>query len=62
MVGILSHAKDLGAQEVLLDTGIYDTAAQNLYRTLGFSQIDSYPEGESDPEVLPYLLFMKLNL
>ena len=62
MNSILSHAKDMGAKRVLLDTGVYDTAAQNLYGTLGFTLIDSYPEGESDPDVLPYLLFMKLDL
>ena len=62
MNNILSQAKDMGAKTVLLDTGIYDIAAQNLYKSLGFTLIDSYPEGESDPDVLPYLLFMKLDL
>lgn len=62
MASILVHAKGHGATSVLLDTGVYDTAAQHLYRSLGFRQIDSYPEGESDPEVLPYLLFMQLDL
>ncbi|AXI53828.1 GNAT family N-acetyltransferase [Sulfitobacter sp. JL08] len=62
MESILSHASNLGAARVLLDTGVYDTAAQGLYHNLGFRQIESYPEGESDPELQPYLLFMQLDL
>jgi len=33
-----------------------------LYRSLGFREIDGYPEGESDPELKPYLLFMQFDL
>jgi ribosomal protein S18 acetylase RimI-like enzyme len=62
MESILSHARNLGAARVLLDTGVYDTTAQGLYRSLGFRQIECYPEGESDPELQPYLLFMQLDL
>ena len=61
MESILSHARNLGATSVLLDTGVYDTAAQSLYRNLGFREIESYPEGESDPDLQPYLLFMQLD-
>jgi GNAT superfamily N-acetyltransferase len=62
MESILSHARNLGAARVLLDTGVYDTTAQGLYRSLGFRQIECYPEGESDPKLQPYLLFMQLDL
>jgi GNAT superfamily N-acetyltransferase len=61
MESILSQARNLGAKSVLLDTGVYDTAAQGLYRKLGFREIKCYPEGESDPELQPYLLFMQLD-
>ncbi len=61
MESVLSHARNLGATSVLLDTGVYDTAAQGLYRNLGFREIECYPEGESDPELQPYLLFMQLD-
>lgn len=61
MENILSQARDLGATNVFLDTGVYDTAAQGLYRSLGFREIDGYPEGESDPELKPYLLFMQFD-
>ena len=59
---LLKAARDLGAVQVLLDTGVYDRAAQGLYRKLGFRRIDPYPEGESDPSIQPYLTFMQLDL
>ena len=61
MTGILADARSLGAACVLLDTGVYDTAAQALYGKLGFREIDYYPEGESDPMFAPYLCYMQLD-
>ncbi|MFY0690362.1 MAG: GNAT family N-acetyltransferase [Paracoccaceae bacterium] len=60
MESILTEAQRLGAKRVLLDTGVYDKAAQALYRKLGFREIDYYPEGENDPEMRPYLVYMEL--
>lgn len=62
MDSILTAARDRGARSILLDTGVYDTAAHGLYRKLGFRDIPRYPEGESDPRVVPHLLFMQLDL
>ena len=62
MTGALADARDLGAASVLLDTGIYDTAAHALYRKLGFRDIEHYPEGENDPALSPYLRYMQLDL
>jgi len=62
MAEILSDARELGAAEVLLDTGTYDTAARALYGKLGFREIDYYPEGENDPSLAPYLCYMRLQL
>jgi len=62
MESILANAKDLGAKSVLLDTGVYDTAAQTLYRKLGFREIAYYPEGENDPKLQPYLVYMQLEI
>ena len=59
---LLDEAKTLGARSVLLDTGVYDTAAQALYRKLGFYEIEYYPEGENDPELAPYLVYLQLEL
>lgn len=61
MESILASATALGARSVLLDTGIYDTAAQALYRKLGFRVIDYYPEGENDSELQAYLVYMQLD-
>lgn len=62
MESILANARILGAKSVLLDTGVFDTAAQALYRKLGFRKIEYYPEGESDPELQPFLVFMQLDI
>ena len=61
MAGILADARSLGAEHVLLDTGIYDTAAHALYGKIGFRKIDYYPEGENDPTLGPYLCYMQLD-
>ena len=61
MEKILENARSLGAESVLLDTGIYDTAAQTLYGKLGFRKIGYYPEGENDPMLQPYLVYMQLD-
>ena len=62
MDDLLDQARTLGAKSILLDTGVYDVAAQALYRKLGFYEIDYYPEGENDPELTPYLVYMQLDL
>jgi len=62
MESILKDARNLGAESVLLDTGIYDTAAQALYLKLGFRKIEYYPEGENDPLLQPYLVYMQLDI
>ena len=61
MESVLAKAQNLSATSVLLDTGIYDTAAQALYRNLGFREIEYYPEGENDPKLQPYLVYMQLD-
>ena len=62
MAGVLEEARSMGAAQVLLDTGVYDTAAHRLYESLGFRDIDPYPESENDPELAPYLRYMRLDL
>ena len=62
MESILAGARNLGAASILLDTGVYDTAAQALYRKLGLREIERYPEGENAPELRPDLVYMQLDL
>lgn len=61
MTGILNEARAIGAARVLLDTGVYDTAAHRLYENLGFRDIEGYPESENDAELAPYLRYMQLD-
>ena len=57
---IISEARVIGYLSMLLDTGIKQTEAQKLYRTLGFKQIKAY---YSVPKRLEEsLVFMELNL
>lgn len=59
---VVEEARALGAARVLLDTGVYDTAAHALYESLGFRRIGPYPESGNDAEVQPYLLYFQLDL
>lgn len=61
VTGILDEAREMGAARVLLDTGVYDTAAHRLYESLGFRDIGAYPESENDPELAPFLRYMQLD-
>ena len=57
---IISEARDIGYLSMRLDTGIKQTEAQSLYRTLGFKQIKAY---YAVPERLEEsLVFMELSL
>jgi GNAT superfamily N-acetyltransferase len=58
----VAEARDLGAVRILLDTGIWMTEAQALYRRMGFREIARYPESENPPEVEDLLVYMELVL
>jgi ribosomal protein S18 acetylase RimI-like enzyme len=62
MTSALEEARRLGARCVLLDTGVYDKAAHNLYDKLGFRRIPRYPESENDAALEPYLIYMRREL
>ncbi len=44
---LLKKGKDFGYSSVRLDSGPFMKAAQNLYQSLGFVEIERYPEAES---------------
>ncbi|MCK4778942.1 MAG: GNAT family N-acetyltransferase [Candidatus Lokiarchaeota archaeon] len=59
---LLSKAKEFGCSKILLDTGLFMTAAQHVYRSAGFKETAKYPETEVPPEMQPYWLYMEKKL
>lgn len=58
----IAEARAMGMRSVLIDTGIWLTAAQALYRSMGFREIPRYPETENDISFDPFLIYMELSL
>lgn len=59
---LLAEARRVGYQQVRLDSPKFMEAAHALYRSLGFRDIEAYPEMEIPAEFKDYLLFMELDL
>jgi ribosomal protein S18 acetylase RimI-like enzyme len=49
----------LGCTSFLLDTAKFAHAAQHLYKSAGFEEIDPYPESEIDSVMRPYWMYME---
>lgn len=60
--GLLEESKKAGYKKVRLDSPKFMEAAHSLYRSLGFRDIEPYPEMEIPAEFKDYLLFMELDL
>lgn len=60
--GLLEEAKKVGYKKVRLDSPKFMEAAHSLYRSVGFRDIEAYPEMEIPAEFKDYLLFMELDL
>ena len=59
---LLFEAKKVGYKKVRLDSPKFMEAAHSLYRSIGFRDIEAYPEVEIPAEFKDYLLFMELDL
>jgi ribosomal protein S18 acetylase RimI-like enzyme len=59
---LIDEAKDIGYRKVLLDSACYMTAAHALYRSMGFTEVDYYAEGETDEIFKPYMVYMEKRL
>jgi GNAT superfamily N-acetyltransferase len=58
----LDEARAMGMRSVLIDTTIWLTTSQAMYRSMGFREIPRYPETENDISIDPYLVYMELRL
>ena len=56
---LLCEARELGFSRILLETGKFMSAAQRLYRSVGFVEVSEYPETEVPPELRRVWLFME---
>jgi len=56
---LVSRARSAGYMKIRLDSPEFMTAAHSLYRSLGFRDIDAYPESEIPVEFRKYLVFME---
>lgn len=57
----IENARQSGFQTLRLDSARYMTDAHALYRTVGFREIDPYPESEIPPEYHAWWVFMELQ-
>ena len=60
--GLLNAAKETGYKKIRLDSPKFMEAAHSLYRSIGFKDIEPYPEMEIPQEFKDYLLFMEIDL
>ncbi len=59
---LIDEAKKIGYKKILLDSACYMTAAHSLYRSMGFTNTEYYPEGETDEDLKDYLVYMEMSI
>ena len=59
---LIADLREAGYTAIRLDTGKFMTAAEKLYRPLGFQDIASYPESETPEEFRQHAIFLELVL
>jgi ribosomal protein S18 acetylase RimI-like enzyme len=56
---LLRAGREFGCSSFLLDTAKFMTAAQHIYKSVGFIERKEYPESEVPTIFRPYWLFME---
>lgn len=56
---LLNKGKEFGCSRILLDTGLFMTAAQHVYRSAGFQEREIYPGTEVPPGLQSYWIYME---
>ena len=59
---IIADLRDAGYTTIRLDTGTFMTAAEKLYRSLGFTDIAPYDESETPKDFRHHAIFLELSL
>lgn len=61
----IAAAREMGMKTLLVDTLRANVEMQSLYRSLGFEEIDVYPESATYkmvPQLLPLMVFFRMDL
>jgi len=56
---LLETAQNIGYSKIRLDTGVFMKAAQKVYQSAGFYEIEEYPESEVPKEVRHNWIYME---
>lgn len=56
---LIDAAREIGYARILLDSATYMSDAHALYRSMGFEDIDFYPEGETNEAFKPFMVYME---
>ena len=59
---LIAEARQIGYPTVRLDSTRFMKAAHSLYRSVGFQEIEPYPESEIPPEFQRHWVFMEKRL
>ena len=59
---LVDEARESGYPKVRLDSARFMKAAQSLYRSAGFREVEPYPESEIPPDLQENWIFMERQL
>jgi len=59
---LIGNAENAGYQRILLDSGRFMSQAHALYRSVGFKDIERYPESEMGAGFEAHMVYMQLDL
>ena len=60
--GLIEEAQNIGYSRLRLDSARYMKEAHSLYHSVGFKEIDEYPESEIPEEFRAHWIFMEKRL
>lgn len=59
---LIDEARKSGYSKPYLDSADFMSSAHSLYRSLGFRDVDGYPEAEHPQDVSPHVIYMAMAL
>ena len=59
---LVEAAKEIGYSKILIDSARFMHKAHSLYRSVGFREIELYPETEMQEDFREYMVYMELEI